>query len=139
MFEKKRLHWVGKYALQRVMSRNTYILVLRICFSNYPTWRVSYKRQELLTLHEHLDSPSFLVGSVLLIFLDFCFHFLAQSLRQPISNLQLCFQFMDCESLHFELLKWIIRRFSLSVIFNSPVMKWPAVLYLNVKLRQEQP
>jgi len=33
------------------------------------TRRVSYKKQELLTFHEHLGSPPFLVGSVLLIFL----------------------------------------------------------------------
>ena len=45
-----------------------------------PTWlyiwvtrRVSYKKHDLLTLREHLSSlPGFFVGSVLLIFLDFC-------------------------------------------------------------------
>jgi len=37
------------------------------------TRRVSYKKQELLTLREHLSSsPVFLVGVVLLIFLVFC-------------------------------------------------------------------
>ena len=36
------------------------------------TRRVSYKKQELLTLREHLSSPPVLVGSVLLIFLAFC-------------------------------------------------------------------
>jgi hypothetical protein len=38
--------------------------------------RVSYKRQELLTNCEHLNSPLFLVGFVLLIFLVFCVVFL---------------------------------------------------------------
>jgi hypothetical protein len=33
---------------------------------------VSYRRQELTTLHEHLSHPQFLVSSVLLIFLVFC-------------------------------------------------------------------
>ena len=36
------------------------------------TWRVSCKRQKLLNLCEHLGSPPYLVGSVLLIFLVFC-------------------------------------------------------------------
>jgi hypothetical protein len=37
------------------------------------TRRMAYKKQELLTLSEHLISPPFfLVGSVLLIFLVFC-------------------------------------------------------------------
>ena len=40
------------------------------------TRRVSYKRQELLTNCEHLNSPLFLVGFVLLIFLVFCVVFL---------------------------------------------------------------
>ena len=35
------------------------------------TRRVSYKKQELLTLREHLDSPRYLVRSVLLFFLQF--------------------------------------------------------------------
>jgi hypothetical protein len=36
------------------------------------TWRVSYKKQELLTPQEHLGSPRFLVRSVSLIFLVSC-------------------------------------------------------------------
>ena len=37
------------------------------------TWLVFYKRQELLTLHEHLGSPlDLLAGSMLLIFSVFC-------------------------------------------------------------------
>jgi hypothetical protein len=31
-----------------------------------------YKKQQLFTLRDHLASPCFLVGSLLLIFLDFC-------------------------------------------------------------------
>jgi hypothetical protein len=50
------------------------------CQYFYRTWlyiwvtrRVSYKKHDLLTLREHLSSlPGFFVGSVLLIFLDFC-------------------------------------------------------------------
>ena len=33
------------------------------------TWRMSYKSQKLITLHEHLHSQLVLVGSVFLIFL----------------------------------------------------------------------
>ena len=37
------------------------------------TWRVSWNRQELLNIHEHLNSsPIFLRGSVLVIFLLLC-------------------------------------------------------------------
>ena len=35
-------------------------------------WRVSYKKQELLTLREHLGLPPGFGGSVLFIFLVFC-------------------------------------------------------------------
>ena len=35
-------------------------------------WRTSYKWQTLLTFRERPSSPRVLVGSVLLIFLDFC-------------------------------------------------------------------
>ena len=37
------------------------------------TWRMSYKRPELLTLHEHMVSPAvFFMGYASLIFLVFC-------------------------------------------------------------------
>jgi len=55
------------------------LLVFYHCQDFYRTWlyiwvtrRVYYKKQELLTLREHLSSPPvFLVGSVLLMFLVF--------------------------------------------------------------------
>jgi hypothetical protein len=58
-----------------IMARTSYLCYF--CLFAYGgvqyilTWRLSYKRQELLGLHEHLGSPLFLVGSVLLIFLVF--------------------------------------------------------------------
>ena len=61
------------------MSFLCYLCLLRIMVSTYwlyvwVTWRVSYKRQEMLTLREHQSSRPFLflVGSVLQIFLVFC-------------------------------------------------------------------
>ena len=55
-------------------------LFMHRCFKHVFTMgvtrRVSYKRQELLTNCEHLSSPLFLVGFVLLIFLVFCVVFL---------------------------------------------------------------
>ena len=51
-----------------------HVLTIRV------TRRVSYKRQELLTNCEHLSSPLFLVGFVLLIFLVFCVVFYLSSL-----------------------------------------------------------
>ena len=47
-------------------------------------WRVSYKRQQLLALREHLASPPVLVGSVLLISLVSCVVFF------PLFVLVLC-------------------------------------------------
>ena len=50
----------------------TYCGVLLQNLLKYVSWRVSYKRQELLTLLEHLCSyPDFLVESVLLVVLVF--------------------------------------------------------------------
>ena len=40
--------------------------------ANTTPWRVSYKKQELRTLREHLSSPMYLVGSVLFIVFVFC-------------------------------------------------------------------
>ena len=47
---------------------------------------MSYKKQELLTLREHLSSsPVFSVGSVLLIFLDLCVVLLRSEFRIVMS------------------------------------------------------
>ena len=57
------------------------------------TFRVSYKRQELLLLREQLCSPLFLIGSVLLIFLVFCVAFLFSFVcLRPVSCVPLCCQ-----------------------------------------------
>ena len=57
----------------------------------YRTWlniwvtrRLSYKKQELRTLCEHMGSPLFLVGPVLLIFLVFCDEFLRFVCLRPV-------------------------------------------------------
>ena len=41
-------------------------------YTNTTPWRVSYKKQELRILREHLSSPMYLVGSVLFIVFVFC-------------------------------------------------------------------
>ena len=53
-----------------------HVLTLRVA------WRVSYKRQELLTFREHLVSPRFKVGSVLLISLVFCVVYVCASFSE---------------------------------------------------------
>ena len=72
-------HWIVLFRIFLVVCREGSCLIyvicvcLRIVITIWVTRRVSHKRQELLTLREHLDAPSgFLVGSVLLIFLAFC-------------------------------------------------------------------
>jgi hypothetical protein len=43
----------------------------RIWLSIWVTWRVSYKKQQLLTFHKHLNSAKLFVEPVLLIFFHF--------------------------------------------------------------------
>jgi len=71
---------------------------------------VSYKKQELFTLRENLISPHVLVGSVLLIFLDFCVVICLSSSYVLLSKCSQCLR-----TVH----SWLLLRFSLTFIFAS--------------------
>jgi len=73
-----------------------------------------------------------------LLFFSFFIHFMGSSSTEYMRSLRLYFQFMDCGSLYFGLLTRILRRYSLSMMLKSPVMTWPAGLYLNGVLWQKQ-
>jgi len=99
--------------LPRDVWRRVHILVLFhcVCFVLWcPTWiddmsnvAVSYKRQELLTIHEHMSSPPFALCAMLLCVLTFWVPFLI--LRT------LSYQFLSI--VHF----WLPLRCSLAVIY----------------------
>ena len=68
-------------SLPPIVCRRAHVLFMLFVFVQQiltvrVTWQVIYKWQELLTLHEHLDSTAVFGGAVLLIFLVFCVVFL---------------------------------------------------------------
>ena len=65
------------------------------CIIIWVTGQVSYKKQDLLPLHEHMASPQFLVRFVWLIFLVFCvvFFVLFVSVLSLVYPLSLDWQF----------------------------------------------
>ena len=99
--------------LPRDVCRWVHILVLFHCvccalwcqthIDDMSNVAVSYKRQELLTIHEHMNSPPFVFCAVILCVLTFWVLFFI--LRT------LCYQFLSI--VHF----WLLLRCSLAVIY----------------------
>ena len=113
--------------LPRDVCRWVHILVLFHCVccalwcqthtDNMSNVTVSYKRQEMLTIHEHMNSPPFVLCAVILCVLTIWVPFFI--LRT------LCYQFLSI--VHF----WLLLRCSLAVIycFKTPVS---STLVLNM-------
>ena len=69
----QKFEWIFYFLHRCFLSSITANTFIGLDYIYIVTRRVSYKKQELFTLREHMSSsPGFLVGSVLLIALVFC-------------------------------------------------------------------
>ena len=104
------------------------IMVSKACFivcfilTIWVTWQVSYKRQEMLTIHKHLGSPPVFGESVLLIFLVFCVVFFV------LFVCVLCSQYYQFLWIVYS---WLPLRFSLTFNYSNyfPLLltKWSRI------------
>jgi hypothetical protein len=94
------------------------------------TWRMSYKRQKLPTLYEHLWSPRF-IGEIRVAHLFLCFLFVFCLSSSSVLFAQCC-QYLW--SVHL----WMLLRFSLTCIRLMPGEKGERRVYKVIHVRENR-